>query len=321
MEHKEVYIEVKGVKKYFPLKNKENLKAVNDVSFQIYKGETLALVGESGCGKSTLGRTVMGIYQPTGGKILYEGRDMANFTAADRKPFARKAQMIFQDPYSSLNPRKTVGDIVAEGIDIHRLYPGKKRQEKIEELLSMVGLSVSQRNRYPHEFSGGQRQRITIARALSLNPEFIVCDEPISALDVSIQAQIVNLMKRLQKELYLTYLFITHDLNMVRYIGDRIAVMYLGNLMEIGESDAVYKNPRNPYTQMLIQSVPIADPAIQQNRELPKDFGEIPSPINPPEGCVFSTRCPYAKEVCTKTRPLMKEVEKGHYAACHLYES
>ncbi len=319
MEHKEVYIEINRLKKYFPMEDKENLKAVDDVSFQIYKGETLALVGESGCGKSTLGRTVMGIYQPTGGKILYEGRDMASFTASDRKPFARKAQMIFQDPYSSLNPRKTVGDIVAEGIDIHGLYTGKARQEKIGELLSLVGLNVSQRNRYPHEFSGGQRQRIGIARALSLKPEFIVCDEPISALDVSIQAQIVNLMKRLQRELQLTYLFIAHDLNMVRYIGDRIAVMYLGNLMEIGESGGVYENPLNPYTQMLIQSVPIADPDIQQNKETPKDFGEIPSPVNPPEGCVFSTRCPYAKEECRKSRPSMKEAERGHFAACHRY--
>lgn len=320
MERKEIYIEINHLKKYFFMEDKTTLKAIDDVSFQIYKGETLALVGESGCGKSTLGRTVMGIYRPTEGKVVYEGRDMAEFTAADRKPFARKAQMIFQDPYSSLNPRKTVGDIVAEGFDIHRLYTGKERQQKVEELLAMVGLNADQRNRYPHEFSGGQRQRIGIARALSLNPEFVVCDEPISALDVSIQAQIVNLMRRLQREFKLTYLFIAHDLNMVRYIGDRIAVMYLGNLMEIGESDAVYKNPKNPYTQTLIQSVPVADPDIQQARELPNDSGEIPSPINPPKGCVFCTRCAYAKEECRQSRPVMKEVEPKHFVACHLYD-
>lgn len=319
MEQKEL-IEVNHLCKYFSLEGKSVLKAIDDVSFKIYKGETLALVGESGCGKSTLGKCVMGIYRPTEGKITYDGKNMADFTAADRKPFARKAQMIFQDPYSSLNPRKTVGSIVAEGIDIHHLYTGNQRQKKIEELLTMVGLNANQSNRYPHEFSGGQRQRIGIARALSLNPEFIVCDEPISALDVSIQAQIVNLMKRLQKELNLTYLFIAHDINMVRYIGDRIVVMYLGNLMEIGESDEVYQNPKNPYTKTLMEAVPIADPEIQQNREISKDSGEIPSPINPPKGCVFSTRCAHANDKCKQARPQMKEIEPGHFVACHLYD-
>lgn len=315
-EEQEVFLTVSHLKKYFTLEDKNILRAVDDISLSVYKGETLALVGESGCGKSTFGKTVMGIYKPTEGKVIYEGKDMSGFKGRDRKAFARKAQMIFQDPYASLNPRKTIGDIVAEGLDIHRLYTGKERRKEVARLLGLVGLSGDQADRYPHEFSGGQRQRIGIARALALKPEFIVCDEPISALDVSIQAQVVNLMRRLQKQMNLTYLFIAHDLNMVRYIGDRIAVMYLGNLVEIGESDQVYRHPVHPYTQALIESVPVADPVLQQSRGLPHVSGEIPSPINPPPGCVFSTRCPYADDRCRSQKPALKDFGAGHMGAC-----
>lgn len=321
MENKKVFLQIEHLKKYFKVGGKARLKAVDDVSLKIYEGETLALVGESGCGKSTLGRTVIGIYKPTEGRISYEGYDMSGFKGKDRKDFAKLSQMIFQDPYSALNPRKTVGDIVAEGIDIHRMLKGEARQKRIYELLALVGLNENQANRYPHEFSGGQRQRIGIARALALNPKFIVCDEPISALDVSIQAQIVNLLKHLQKEMNLTYLFIAHDLNMVRYIGDRIAVMYLGNLVEIGPAEAVYHNPRHPYTKMLISSVPVVDPEIQYNKEIKRDNCELPSPINPPKGCVFCTRCEQATEICHKERPKMVQAEEGHQAACHLLQA
>ncbi len=313
-------VEVEHLKKYFPLDGKNVLKAVDDVSFEIYPGETLALVGESGCGKSTLGRTLLGIYKPTEGLIRYEGYDMTEFKPKDRKRFARTAQMIFQDPYSSLNPRKTVGDIVAEGLDIHGLCKGKERKAKIENLLRLVGLNADQANRYPHEFSGGQRQRICIARALSLNPKFIVCDEPISALDVSIQAQVVNLLRRLQKERNLTYLFIAHDLNMVRYISDRIAVMYLGHFMEIGPADEIYFHPKHPYTRLLIDSVPIADAKLQYDRKVMVDNQDLPSPINPPKGCAFCTRCPYADEICHREFPAYRDVSGGkgnHFSACH----
>lgn len=321
MENKKVFLQVEHLKKYFNAGGKARLKAVDDVSLDIYEGETLALVGESGCGKSTLGRTIMGIYKPTEGRISYEGYDMSGFKGKDRKDFAKLSQMIFQDPYSALNPRKTVGDIVAEGIDIHKMLKGEERQKRIYELLALVGLNENQANRYPHEFSGGQRQRIGIARALAMNPKFIVCDEPISALDVSIQAQIVNLLRHLQKEMNLTYLFIAHDLNMVRYIGDRIAVMYLGNLVEIGPAEEVYHNPRHPYTEMLISSVPVADPEIQYHKEIKKDNCELPSPINPPKGCVFCTRCEKAMEICHKERPQLVQTEEGHKAACHLIQA
>lgn len=310
-------VEIRHLKKYFHIDRKHDLKAVDDVSFSIAKGETLALVGESGCGKSTLGRTLLGIYNPTDGQIFYHGEDWTSFPASRRVEFARMAQMIFQDPYSSMNPRKTVGDIVAEGLDVHHLVSGKERSQKIRELLEMVGMDESQANRYPHEFSGGQRQRICIARALSLDPEFIVCDEPISALDVSIQAQVVNLLRRLQREKGLTYLFIAHDLNMVRYISNRIAVMYLGHLMEMGPSDDVFFHPAHPYTKMLIDSVPIADSARQYDRKVRRESGEIPSPVNPPEGCVFCTRCPYADEQCRTKRPEMRDMGNGRSVACH----
>lgn len=307
-------VTVKGLKKYFDVPG-GTLKAVDDVSFEIARGETLALVGESGCGKSTLGRTILGIYTPTAGRIWYGTEEYTDFPPGKRREFARTAQMIFQDPYSSMNPRRTVGDIVAEGLDIHHLCTGKEREERIAELLEMVGLSADQKDRYPHEFSGGQRQRICIARALSLKPQFIVCDEPISALDVSIQAQVVNLLRRLQRELGLTYLFIAHDLNMVRYISNRIAVMYLGHILELGPTDDVFFHPLHPYTQMLIDSVPIPDSAAQYDRKIRREGGEIPSPIHPPEGCVFSTRCPYATDRCRRERPPLRQ-SGNRQAAC-----
>lgn len=314
----EIYLSVQHIQKHFPVGRRRVLKAVDDVSFDIARGETLALVGESGCGKSTLGKTVMGLYRPTGGRIFFEGKDMTQFSGKDRREFALNNQMIFQDPFSSLNPRRTVGDIVAEGIDIHGLCRGKEREARITELLGLVGLNENQARRYPHEFSGGQRQRIGIARALALNPKFIVCDEPISALDVSIQAQIVNLMRRLQRELNLTYLFIAHDLNMVRYISDRIVVMYLGKIMEIGKAEEVYSYPAHPYSQMLIRSVPIADPVIQQGRQIEKESGEIPSPMDGIAGCPFAGRCKYASDVCRREMPAMKDLGDGHFSACHM---
>lgn len=314
----EIYLSVQHIQKHFPVGRRRVLKAVDDVSFDIARGETLALVGESGCGKSTLGKTVMGLYRPTGGRIFFEGKDMTQFSGKDRREFALNNQMIFQDPFSSLNPRRTVGDIVAEGIDIHGLCRGKEREARITELLGLVGLNENQARRYPHEFSGGQRQRIGIARALALNPKFIVCDEPISALDVSIQAQIVNLMRRLQRELNLTYLFIAHDLNMVRYISDRIVVMYLGKIMEIGKAEEVYSHPAHPYSQMLIRSVPIADPVIQQGRQIEKESGEIPSPMDGIAGCPFAGRCKYASDVCRREMPAMKDLGDGHFSACHM---
>lgn len=315
---KQVLVKVRNLKKYFEVKKGVFLKAIDDVSFDIYKGETLGLVGESGCGKSTTGRTILNIYKATDGIVEFNGKNVHKMSAKDKKEFNKKAQMIFQDPYASLNPRMLVGDIIAEGIDIHGILKGKERQERIYELLELVGLNKEHANRFPHEFSGGQRQRIGIARALALNPDFIVCDEPISALDVSVQAQVVNLLQDLQKQYGLTYLFIAHDLSMVRYISDRVAVMYLGTIAELAESDELYENPMHPYTKALLSAIPIPDPDLQRSKNRIPLKGEVPSPINPPPGCKFVDRCPYATEKCRNERPDLKEVREAHFVACHM---
>lgn len=307
-------IEVTGLKKHFDVGQKRKLKAVDGVDFHIFKGETLGLVGESGCGKTTLGRTLTVLYPKTAGTIKFKGKNVDEYS---NKEFSKIAQMIFQDPQACLNPRMTVGDVVSEGLKIHKIGNKESRMKKVYELLELVGLQKEHASRFPHEFSGGQRQRIGIARALSLDPEFIVCDEPIAALDVSIQAQVVNLLKKLQKERGLTLLFIAHDLSMVKYISDRVAVMYLGDMVEVTESNKLYDNPMHPYTKALLSAVPIADPEIEVTRNRVKLEGELPSPINPPKGCKFSTRCSYVKERCHKERPVLKEVEPGHFVSCH----
>lgn len=309
-------VEVKGLKRFFPVDGGAILKAVNDVTFDIYEGETLGLVGESGCGKTTTGRTIKGIYPATEGQVLFEGKDINQMTRTERKEFTRNAQMIFQDPYSSLNPRMTVSDLVGEGLEIYKLMKGKEKNDRVRELLGLVGLREEHMNRFPHEFSGGQRQRIGIARALAINPKFIVCDEPISALDVSIQAQVINLLEELQEKFKLTYLFIAHDLSMVKHISDRVGVMYLGKLIELTTSDELYDNPLHPYTRALMSAIPIADPEAEACRETIQLQGEIPSPINLPSGCSFRTRCPMATKACAETIPEFKEVQPGHYAAC-----
>jgi oligopeptide transport system ATP-binding protein len=313
-----VLIQVQNLKKYFEVGNNATLRAVDNVSFDIYKGETVGLVGESGCGKTTCGRTIMGLYKATSGKVLFDGVNIHDLDGKHKKDFARKAQIIFQDPYASLDPRMTVGDIIGEGIDIHNLYKGQERMEKIYNLLSLVGLNKEHASRFPHEFSGGQRQRIGIARALAIEPKFIVCDEPISALDVSIQAQVVNLLIKLQKELGLTYLFIAHDLSMVRHISDRVGVMYLGTMVELASSTELYENPIHPYTQALLSAIPVPDPEAGKKNERIMLEGEISSPINPKPGCRFASRCRYAKKECTEVMPEFKEVSKGHFVACHL---
>ena len=315
----ETLVEVNNLKKYFNVGKNAILKAVDDVSFVIKKGETLGMVGESGCGKTTCGRTVLGMYSATSGEVLYNGKNVHKLTQHEKKIYTKDAQIIFQDPYASLNPRMTVGDIIAEGIDIHHMYSGKMRTEKIQELLSKVGLNKEHANRFPHEFSGGQRQRIGIARALAIEPKFIVCDEPISALDVSIQAQIVNLLIKLQNELGLTYMFIAHDLSMVKHISDRVAVMYLGSMAELASSEELYRNPLHPYTKALLSAIPIPDPEIERNRKRIMLEGEVPSPINPPVGCRFKNRCRYAKPICSEQYPILKEVEKDHFVSCHLF--
>lgn len=314
-----VLIEVKNLKKYFKVGPKAILKAVDDVSFTIKKGETLGLVGESGCGKTTCGRTVMGLYPATSGEVLFDGENIHGLNSKTKKEFTRKAQIIFQDPYASLNPRMTVGDIIAEGIEIHGLYTGQEKVDKIYHLLELVGLNKEHASRFPHEFSGGQRQRIGIARALAIEPEFIVCDEPISALDVSIQAQVVNLLIKLQRELGLTYLFIAHDLSMVKHISDRVGVMYLGTMVELASSHDLYSKPLHPYTQALLSAIPIPDPETEKNRKRIMLEGEVPSPINPKPGCRFAARCRYAKPICSEVTPEFKEVEKEHFVACHLF--
>ncbi|SHH95481.1 ABC transporter ATP-binding protein [Sporanaerobacter acetigenes] len=318
MDNSEVLIEVKNLKKYFKAGRKATVKAVDDISFNIKRGETLGLVGESGCGKTTCGKTVLGLYGATGGEVIFDGINVHTLKSKEKKEFRKRAQIIFQDPYSSLNPRMTVEDIIGEGIDIHDLYRGKDRKEKIFELLETVGLNKEHASRFPHEFSGGQRQRIGIARALAIEPEFIVCDEPISALDVSIQAQVVNLLVELQKEKKLTYLFIAHDLSMVKYISDRVGVMYLGHLVELAESEELYKNPLHPYTTALLSSIPIPDPEQERKKTRIPIEGEIPSPINPPPGCKFAPRCKMAREICKEKMPELVEIKKGHFVACHL---
>ena len=318
MDNSEVLIEVKNLKKYFKAGRKATVKAVDDISFNIKRGETLGLVGESGCGKTTCGKTVLGLYGATGGEVIFDGINVHTLKSKEKKEFRKRAQIIFQDPYSSLNPRMTVEDIIGEGIDIHDLYRGKDRKEKIFELLETVGLNKEHASRFPHEFSGGQRQRIGIARALAIEPEFIVCDEPISALDVSIQAQVVNLLVELQKEKKLTYLFIAHDLSMVKYISDRVGVMYLGHLVELAESEELYKNPLHPYTTALLSSIPIPDPEQERKKMRIPIEGERPSPINPPPGCKFASRCKMAREICKEKMPELVEIKKGHFVACHL---
>ena len=316
----EVLVRAEHICKYFKIGGGRMLHAVEDINLDIHRGETLGLVGESGCGKSTLGRTLMGIYQPTKGKLVYDGRPVDLSNKKDRFAFAKKAQIVFQDPYASLDPRMTVGSIIEEGMIIHNMYDAKRRQERVAELLATVGLNREHANRFPHEFSGGQRQRIGIARALAIEPEFIVCDEPISALDVSIQAQIVNLLIRLQKEKGLTYLFIAHDLAMVKHISDRVAVMYLGNIVEITQASALYANPMHPYTQALLSAIPIPDPEVEEKKQRIRLEGELPSPVDPPEGCRFINRCRFASERCRKERPELMEMEPGHLVACHYCE-
>jgi oligopeptide transport system ATP-binding protein len=314
----EKLLEIKNLRKYFSVSGGAVLKAVDNVSFDICRGETFGLVGESGCGKSTIGRTIVKLYEPSGGRIIYSGEDITKFDKERRKGFARNAQMIFQDPYASLAARMTVGDIIGEGIDIHKLCSGAKRQEIIYDCLEKVGLHREHANRFPHEFSGGQRQRIGIARSLAISPEFIVCDEPISALDVSIQAQIVNLLIKLQKEMGFTYLFIAHDLSMVKYISNRVGVMYLGKLMELADSTEMYKNPVHPYTKALFSAIPVADPQYEKTRQRILLKGTVPSPVNPPQGCRFSGRCRECMPVCKETEPEFKELFPGHFCACHL---
>lgn len=314
-------LEVKHLKKYFHVGKNQTLKAVEDVSLEIYKGETLGLVGESGCGKSTFGRTVIQLYEPTDGMIIYDGREVnGSLSQADRHEFTRKMQMIFQDPYASLNPRMKVMDIIAEGIDAHGILKGQERKRKVFELLETVGLSEEHANRFPHEFSGGQRQRVGIARALAVDPEFVICDEPISALDVSIQAQVINLLKELQEKRGLTYLFIAHDLSMVKHISDRIGVMYLGGLVELADSESLFEDPVHPYTQALLSAIPIPDPDVEKSRSRIMLEGSLPNPIHLSEGCRFASRCPYAEELCREKAPEMKEVRPGHFAACHKAE-
>lgn len=313
-------IEVKGLKEYFDINvgmfKTKPLKAVDDVSFAIKRGETLGLVGESGCGKTTVGRTLLHLYEPTAGEIYYNGKLLK--TKEDIKEFRKKATMVFQDPYSSLNPRMTVEDIIAEPLDIHKMYKTKEeRHERVLELMGHVGLNSEHASRYAHEFSGGQRQRIGIARALAVNPEFIVCDEPVSALDVSIQAQVINMFDELQEQLGLTYLFIAHDLLVVRHISDRIAVMYLGKMVELADADEIYNRPLHPYSKSLLSAVPIPDPKIARANKRIALTGDIPSPLNAPSGCPFRTRCVYATEECAQTMPEFKEVETGHFVACH----
>lgn len=311
-------VEARDLKLHFHMAGNSTLRAVDGVSFSIPQGSTLGLVGESGCGKTTTGRALVGMYTPTSGKVLFKGKDTQTLDRTEKRYFTRFAQMIFQDPYSSLNPRMTVADIVGEGIDIHGLFKGRERTERILELLGLVGLSKEHANRFPHEFSGGQRQRIGIARSLAVEPEFIVCDEPISALDISIQSQVVNLLQRLQNQLGLTYLFISHDLSMVKYISERVSVMYMGVIVETAGSDELYANPVHPYTKALLSAIPIADPRLERSRKRTLLSGDVPSPINPPPGCRFALRCPMAVSLCRERSPELHEVAEGHNVACHV---
>ncbi len=316
-------IEVNHLKQYFDIPmnmfQSKPLKAVDDVSFFINKGETLGLVGESGCGKTTVGRTILHLYKPTAGSVVYNGKEIK--TKADVHEFRKKATMVFQDPYSSLNPRMTVEDIIGEPLDVHRMYDNKaERREHILDLMQKVGLNSEHAARYAHEFSGGQRQRIGIARSLAMNPDFIICDEPVSALDVSIQAQVINMFDELQDAMNLTYLFIAHDLLVVRHISDRIAVMYLGKMVELADADEIYNRPMHPYSKSLLSAVPVPDPKIARANKRIALSGDIPSPLNAPSGCPFHTRCPYATAACSESMPEFKEIEKGHFIACHRAE-
>jgi oligopeptide transport system ATP-binding protein len=323
-----VLLNVKNLQMHFPItkgivfqRQVGAIKAVDGIDFTLYRGETLGLVGESGCGKSTTGRAILQLYRPTAGEVVFEGQDLTQVKGEVLRRTRRRMQMIFQDPYASLNPRMTVGSIIGEPLEVHGIGSSQKeRQGRVQELLKIVGLNPYFINRYPHEFSGGQRQRIGIARALAVNPAFIVCDEPISALDVSIQAQIINLLEDLQEEFGLTYLFIAHDLSVVRHISDRIAVMYLGKIVEVAERDELYDKPMHPYTQALLSAVPIPDPAIESQRKRIILEGDVPSPANPPKGCHFSTRCPKVMDICHQQEPPFKEYGSGHFAACFLYE-
>ena len=329
MSDQKILLQIENLKKYFPVKGdrlfeKKYVQAVESVSFFIYRGETLGIVGESGCGKTTLGRTIIRLYEPTSGRIVYDGTpiyDSEQNIAVKMLPYRRKMQIIFQDPSASLDPRMTVGEIVGEALDIHGLFQGKaERRERINQLLDEVGLNTEHANRFPHEFSGGQQQRVGIARALAVEPEFIVCDEPISALDVSIQSQVVNMLEDLQREKHLTYLFIAHDISVVRHISNRIGVMYLGQMVELAESNELCSHPIHPYTESLLSAVPIPDPDVTRGRQSILLEGEIPSPLNPPSGCRFHTRCPHATDRCRQEQPVLKEQSPGHYAACHLLD-
>jgi len=320
-------VRVRHLKKYFPItrgviiqRHIGDIKAVDGVSFDIYKGETLGLVGETGSGKTTVGRTMLQLYDPTDGQVIFDNADLVNLGGSDLRHMRRRMQMIFQDPYASLNPRMTVGGIVGEPLEVHGVARGRAKRERVQELLRVVGLNPYFVNRYPHEFSGGQRQRIGIARALALNPDLIICDEPISSLDVSIQAQVVNLLEELQDQLGLTYLFIAHDLSMVRHISDRMAVMYLGKIVELADRDEIYLNPLHPYTQALMSAVPVPDPEVEEKRQRIILEGDLPSPANPPQGCNFNSRCPVAIETCFEVEPEFIEVRPGHFCACHLVQ-
>lgn len=319
MNNNEILYDVQGLSRYFPSK-RGVVKAVDDVSFQIRKGGTFSLVGESGCGKTTCGRTLLGVYSKTAGKVLYHGVDKDSLNRAQQKEYLQKNQMIFQDPYACLDPRMSIASIIEEGMKVHFSYSASERTAICAELLHKVGLPAEFLSRFPHELSGGQRQRIGIARALAMNPEFIVCDEPIAALDVSIQAQVVNLLIRLQKEMGLTYLFISHDLSMVKHISDKIAVMYLGSIVELGTPDVLYNRPMHPYSKALLSAIPVADPDGNWAKKRIPLTGEVPSPVDAPAGCKFWKRCPYAKETCKEQRPALRELETGHFVACHFTE-
>lgn len=317
IDKNEPLFQVEDLCQYFHIARGKTLKAVDHVNFTIYKGETLGLVGESGCGKSTTGRCLVKLYQPAAGRITYKGKDIFTLNKEEEKAFRKNVQMIFQNPHSSLNPRMTVKDIVGSGMKLHGIASEKELDSRVEAILKRVGLNRDHMSRFPHEFSGGQKQRIGIARALSVEPEFIICDEPISALDVSIQAQVLNMLKELQEELGLTYLFIAHDLSVVKYISDRVIVMYLGTMVEFADAEELYENPLHPYTQVLLSSIPVADPKLVREKKRILVKGEIPSPINPPDSCRFAERCPYAAEACYQQLPPLKEVKPGHYVACH----
>ncbi|MCF2650645.1 MULTISPECIES: ABC transporter ATP-binding protein [Bacillaceae] len=330
MEHvaeKEVLLEIKSLKKYFPVKrdilqkltrkNQKVVKAVDDVNFKVYKGETLALVGESGCGKSTTGRSLLRLIEPTAGNVYFEGKDIVTYSKQELKNIKKDMQIVFQDPFASLHPRMTVEEIIAEPLSIHKVGSREERRKKVEYLIEKVGLSPQMKKRYPHEFSGGQRQRIGIAKALALNPKFIICDEPVSALDVSVQAQVINLFKELQKQFSLTYLFISHDLSVVKHVSDRVGVMYLGKIVEIANTEDLFSRPAHPYTQALLSARPVIDEKNRMERIVLE--GELPTPLNPPSGCRFHTRCPFKMEKCMQVEPTVKDLGTNHQVACHLH--